>query len=119
MKTLRLIAAATILAAIAATTYAFDPVNGPFPYPRCWIKLLTGYDCPGCGSARALHSLLHGHLAEAWAFNPALFVAIPLILLAFAAEHPRLHRLRRLLLSPAAAYTLLLLTLLYTLLRNL
>lgn len=119
MQKLRVIIAAATLIAIAAIAYAFDPVDGPFPYPRCWIKLLTGYDCPGCGSARALHSLLHGHLAEAWAFNPALFFAIPLIALTLAAEHPRLTRLRRLLLTPAAAYTLLFLTLLYTLLRNL
>ncbi len=116
---LRLLLWIAVFAALAAVLFAFDPVDGPLPYPRCWIKLLTGYDCPGCGSARALHALLHGHPAQAWAFNPAIFFVLPLIGAALAAEHPRCARLRRLLLTPACAAALIALTLAWTLLRNL
>lgn len=49
--------------------------------PKCFFKLLTGYDCPGCGSQRAIYAALHGHFAEAISYNPALFVAVPLIFL--------------------------------------
>ncbi|MDE6514187.1 MAG: DUF2752 domain-containing protein [Muribaculaceae bacterium] len=110
---------ATILAILATFLYIFDPISGPIPYPRCWIKLLTGYDCPGCGSARALHALLHGRLSEAWHFNPAIFLILPLIGATLAAEHPRCHRLRRLLLTPASVAGIIALTLAWTLLRNL
>lgn len=62
--------------AVMVFSWAFDPVEGPAIYPRCPIKWLTGWDCPGCGSARALHSLLHGHIAEALAFNPWLPIVL-------------------------------------------
>lgn len=107
------------LAIVAAAIYAFNPVDGPIPYPRCWIKLLTGYDCPGCGSARALHALLHGRISEAWGYNPAIFVVLPLVGATLAAEHPRCRHLRRWLLSPASVAIIITLTLAWTLLRNL
>ena len=37
----------------------------------------TGLLCPGCGALRALHQLLHGHLAAAFRFNPVLIVSLP------------------------------------------
>lgn len=42
------------------------------------LKVLTGYDCPGCGAQRALHALLHGDISGAWGYNPALFFLVPL-----------------------------------------
>ena len=41
-------------------------------YPRCPIYALTGLYCPGCGTARCLHSLLNGDIAAAFAANPLL-----------------------------------------------
>lgn len=73
----------------------FDPTVAPAP--RCWFNALTGLQCPGCGSQRAIHALLHGHIAQAWHFNAALFFAVPLCLLYIARPRP----LRRLLYSPA------------------
>ncbi len=43
--------------------------------------MLTGLKCPGCGTARALHCLLHGEVAKAVAFNPILVLAFPLLVL--------------------------------------
>jgi hypothetical protein len=37
-----------------------------------------GAPCPGCGSLRAAHQLLHGHFQEAWALNPTLMIVGPL-----------------------------------------
>lgn len=45
--------------------------------PRCLFHLFTGWDCPACGTQRALHQLLHGHLREAFGYNPFLLVSLP------------------------------------------
>lgn len=50
-------------------------------YPRCPFYVLTGLQCPGCGTLRGLHALMHLQLAEAWRFNPAMIVSIPVIAL--------------------------------------
>jgi hypothetical protein len=64
-----------LLLAIAGAwvLYTFPPATTPF-YPQCAFRLLTGYDCPGCGTTRALHHLLHGRVEEAFLLNPMLFV---------------------------------------------
>lgn len=111
-------AAAVTVAAALVVAWNFDPMGGAFPYPRCTFKWLTGLDCPGCGATRALHTLLHGRVGDAWAANPAVFVAIPLAALAFAAERRPDARLRRLLSSPVAIGVLLAATFLWTLFRN-
>jgi hypothetical protein len=63
-----------ILLAVAGgwVLYTFPPTTTPF-YPQCAFKLATGFDCPGCGSTRALHALVHGRFGEAFRFNPMLF----------------------------------------------
>lgn len=76
----------------------FDPSVAPFP--RCAFHTLTGYDCPGCGSQRALHALFGGNLRQAWAFNPLLVVALLALPFYAAAEWwadrwPRLSRTLR------------------------
>jgi len=48
--------------------------------PLCPVKWLTGRDCPTCGVTRALHALMHGHLAEAAALNPIAFLVILVVL---------------------------------------
>lgn len=40
----------------------------------CPFKMMTGYDCPGCGSQRALCHLLHLHFMQAFLLNPLLFL---------------------------------------------
>jgi len=57
--------------------FFFDPATSSF-YPPCLFSTLLGMQCPGCGSLRAAHQLLHGNLREAWALNPALIIVGPL-----------------------------------------
>jgi hypothetical protein len=45
----------------------------------CPFKLLTGLDCPGCGSLRAVNDLTHGDLAAAASSNLLFVVAIPVV----------------------------------------
>lgn len=60
----------------AAGLFFFDPSQHGF-YPRCFFKMMTGLDCPGCGGLRATHQLLHGHIRAAFALNPLFIAAIP------------------------------------------
>ena len=84
---------AAVLAIVAVYYYHHDPSDGGLP---CTFKFLTGYDCPGCGSQRALHALLHGHLLQALRFNPLVFFAVPAAIMYIIVETnrrrmPRLH----------------------------
>jgi hypothetical protein len=72
---LGIVLAATAVLALLAV---FDPARYGF-YPRCYFKMLTGWDCPGCGGLRAAHQLLHGHLRAAFSLNPLLFVVVPVL----------------------------------------
>lgn len=58
--------------------FLYNPQEVPF-YPRCPIYMLSGYQCPGCGSLRAIHALLHGQIVQAWHYNSLLFFAIPAV----------------------------------------
>lgn len=86
-------------AALCIYYYNVDPAAGGTA-PRCLLRALTGYDCPGCGTQRALHALLHGRVAEAWHYNAALFFAVPLAA-AYAAEDHLPAGVARVLRAPA------------------
>jgi hypothetical protein len=58
--------------------FLFDPRSTSW-YPPCIFHKLTGLDCPGCGSSRGLHCLLHGDLGRAADHNVLLFLALPLL----------------------------------------
>ncbi|MGI8718529.1 MAG: DUF2752 domain-containing protein [Lapillicoccus sp.] len=66
----------------AAYLYAVDP-HEPGHYPPCPFLALTGYWCPGCGSARALHALLRGDLGTALVHNPATPLVLGYLLWTF------------------------------------
>jgi hypothetical protein len=62
---------------LLAVLFFFDPETSSF-YPPCLFRTFLGTQCPGCGSLRAAHQLLHGNFAEAWALNKPLLIALPL-----------------------------------------
>ena len=80
-----------MMAALAGLVlFRFDPNRYPF-YPVCAFHQATGLLCPGCGSLRAIHQLLHGHVAAAFRFNPLLLLALP-FLVAYPAMSNRRKR---------------------------
>lgn len=107
------IAASLGAVAIVAYLWAYDPAQ--HLAPRCPFKALTGLDCPGCGSQRALHALLHGRFSEAWHYNAALLPA--LLLAALYGLNPR--RLRPVLHSTAAPFVVAALIVAWWIGRNL
>ena len=56
----------------------FDPATSGL-FPPCPVRYLTGWYCPGCGSLRAIHQLLHGNLRAAWAMNPLTVMLLPFL----------------------------------------
>jgi hypothetical protein len=103
-----------------AVLFFFDPAKHGF-YPICLFHSLTGLNCPGCGATRAAYQLLHGHLLRALHDN-ALFV---LTLAALAAQGAWLamKKIRNqpagFVVSPKALWALLVITFVFTGLRNL
>lgn len=69
--------------ALLVVVWAVPPRPGSI-YPPCLMHLTTGFYCPGCGSGRGLHHLLHGRLAAAWACNPLLVLILPPVLYSLA-----------------------------------
>jgi len=64
--------AATVLAVV-------DPAQQRVA-PPCVFHALTGLECPGCGSTRAVHELLTGHPLAALDLNPLFVLSLPLLL---------------------------------------
>ncbi len=81
-STPRMAAGAAVFGVLVAVLYAFDPTRHALT-PPCPYLVLTGIACPGCGLTRAAHFLLHGDVAQAFAYNPWAFVGTPAVL-AFA-----------------------------------
>ena len=68
---------ATVSAALIMLHF-FDPATSNL-FPPCPLRYLTGWYCPGCGSLRAIHQLLHGNLHAAWALNPLTVLLLPFL----------------------------------------
>jgi hypothetical protein len=73
----RHVRAALLFLVCGIVLFFFDPATTGL-YPPCLFKTFLGVQCPGCGSLRAMHQLLHGNVAAAWALNKLVFIALPL-----------------------------------------
>lgn len=110
---------AALLLVLGLVYYALDPSSSTL-FPRCTFLSLTGYKCPGCGSQRAVHALLHGDLVAAFRYNALLLIAIPWIALCLFAESRRTRnpRLYARLNAPLLILLFLAMVLIWWLLRN-
>lgn len=84
------IAGIVIIMAIATLYYLVDPASAEW-IPKCPLKALTGLDCPGCGSQRMIHALLHGDMTGALEANAALLILLPLLIFMGGVEMWRTH----------------------------
>lgn len=69
---------------LAFALYRFGPSAEWLP--GCLFHRLTGLECAGCGMTRAVYAALHGHVAEAFRFNPLGMVLLPAALLGIGLE---------------------------------
>lgn len=82
----------TAVAVAVVLLHVFDPATSGI-FPPCPVYYLTGWYCPGCGSLRAMHQLLHGHIWAAWAMNPLTVALMPF--LAYGLASHLLFEIRR------------------------
>ncbi len=101
--------------------YLFSPEESAF-FPQCPFHFLTGYDCPGCGSQRAIHHLLHLNIRSAFLSNPLLILFIPFLILGIYLEYfggkERHPHIRKALYSKRAIYIILIIIIVFWIGRN-
>ncbi|MBQ9556004.1 MAG: DUF2752 domain-containing protein [Muribaculaceae bacterium] len=110
---------ALVLLAFGFIYFALDPSSSSL-FPQCVFLSLSGYKCPGCGSQRAIHALLHGHVVEAFKFNALLLISIPWLAFCLFAETQRVRnpRLYVRLNPPLLMWLFLALVVIWWVLRN-
>lgn len=69
----------SVFLVLCVLTYFVDP-NKVSLFPPCPFAYFTGLYCPGCGSLRSLHSLLHADFLRALSYNPLLVLSLPVFL---------------------------------------
>ena len=65
---------------VGVVLFSYNPAD-EWWMPKCPFFVLTGLKCPGCGTLRGVHYLLHLKLADAWNMNPFMILSIPLLCL--------------------------------------
>ncbi len=60
----------------SAAVLGFSWLALGLPWPTCSFRALTGWPCVTCGATRGALAFLHGEFAEAWRFNPLVFLGI-------------------------------------------
>ncbi|MCC6164214.1 MAG: DUF2752 domain-containing protein [Acidobacteria bacterium] len=108
--------AAVFIAAVGVALYVFDPTRHTLT-PPCPYLTLTGFACPGCGITRALHLLLHGEVALAFAYNPWAFISGP-ALAAFALLPSMADARRTVRARTAIAWAMVVVTVAFWIWRN-
>jgi hypothetical protein len=119
LKIMGLVVAISLLVGVY---FVFNPIGFSF-FPKCPFYALTRLYCPGCGSQRAFHALLHGHLLQAAGFNLLAVLALPFVIYSGVVSVGN-HFLSRqwkqdIFYKPWFAWMVLGLVLLFWLLRNL
>jgi hypothetical protein len=100
--------------------YAVNPGESGL-YPPCPFRAWTGLYCPGCGTLRALHQLLHGNLKTAFFLNPLAVILLPALaygMLSIALQTAGARPLPTVFIPAFWIWTLLAVILVYWCLRN-
>ena len=113
-------ASAIALLSALAVVYTFSPTEYAF-YPRCLIYATTHWLCPGCGSTRALHALLHSDVRSALHYNALFTLVAPVVFgwLGFCCYRVmRYDRLPQLTIPRELTACMVAVVLLFTIARN-
>lgn len=117
----RIIGIAILLVIFGIIYFLFSPEESQF-FPKCVFHTLTGWDCPGCGSQRAAHHLLHLEIKKAFLSNPLLMIGFPYIIIAVYFEYfggkERFPKTRKILFGKNAITIIFILIILFWIGRN-
>lgn len=122
MKLFKIILLSLLALGLIIVFFVFDPSNYSF-FPKCPFLYLTGFTCPGCGSQRAIHDLLHLNLSGALKHNPFMVLIIPYFLGAIYVRtkkkwNAREKKIRKIFYGAPAIWTLLVVTISFWIGRN-
>ena len=109
-----------IFIGVSAYFYELNPYgNSPY-FLKCPFYQISGYQCPGCGTQRAFHELLHLRIFEAIKQNLLFVLAIPYVLMIFytSFHQEKYKRLRQLLMGNRTLLFLLIIAILFGVFRN-
>jgi hypothetical protein len=108
-----------VLVAGAGVLYFFNPTQFSF-YPTCLFYKTTGLLCPGCGTLRAIHHLLHGHIQAAFRFNALLVSSLPILAAGFvqAARYRAANKPALVWIRPSWLWVALVILIAFGILRN-
>jgi hypothetical protein len=81
---------AIMLLGVLLLYFFWNPSNNNF-FPKCPLYSLTGIYCPGCGSQRAMHQIIHGNIIEGLRHN--YLIALLGIVLLYQALLFMVHKL--------------------------
>lgn len=76
---LKKVAVLVIIVGLAILYKLYSPAEYIL-FPKCLFRAATGLQCPGCGSQRAIHSLLNFDILNAVKENAILVISIPYLL---------------------------------------
>jgi len=112
-----------ILSIIVVLYRKYSPENSKF-FPKCPFWLLTGWQCPGCGSQRAIHCLLNFDILQAMKQNVLVVLLFPYLVLYTMIDlikqpSERVLRWRSILFGSVAIYVVFALIVLFWIIRNL
>ncbi len=105
---------------VAFIYFNINPSEANF-IPKCPLYSTTGVYCPGCGSQRALHDLLHLNIKEVIGHNLLFLLGLFIIGYHFIIEGINLlkkTKINNLLYHPKTPIFLLIIIVLFWILRN-
>lgn len=110
-----------VLLAGAGILYIANPENTVW-FPKCYFYMLTGLQCPACGTQRALHQFLHLNIASALRYSPFMVISVPYFLALAAVQwfdtNNRLSKLRAFCHHHTTVKVFLTLVILWWIVRN-
>ncbi len=105
---------------VLGVIFFLSPATSRF-FPPCLFHQCTGLYCPGCGSTRMIHSLLHGDIRAAFGYNPLLLLCLPLVVIC-GLDWVKLHLTKKpmfaFLKSPLLVWSLAVAVIVFAILRN-
>ena len=81
-RTSKLVGGLVLISSCLVVVFLKDPAESSI-LPSCPFRTLTGFDCPGCGTLRGLHQLLHGNILAALDLNLVMVLMLPYLCISF------------------------------------